>query len=102
MAVSRGGRAETLAGLSGLGDLALTCTSDLSRNYRYGQALGRGETFDPSVTVEGATTARALAAISEREGISLPVATAVAGLVEGRLTVHDVVQDFLTRPLKEE
>ncbi len=101
-AVSRGGRAETLAGLSGLGDLALTCTSDLSRNYRFGQALGHGQDFDPSVTVEGAATARALAAIAKAEGLHLPIASAVAALVEGRLTVPEVVQDFLTRPLKEE
>ena len=101
-AVSRGGRAETLAGLSGLGDLALTCTSELSRNYRFGCALGQGQDFDPSVTVEGAATARALAASAQAEGLHLPIAGAVAALVEGRLTVREVVQDFLTRPLKEE
>ncbi|HBT02235.1 MAG TPA: glycerol-3-phosphate dehydrogenase, partial [Citreicella sp.] len=60
LAAHFGARPETLAGLSGLGDLALTCTSDLSRNYRFGQALGQGQAFDPRVTVEGAATARAV------------------------------------------
>ncbi|HSG36071.1 MAG TPA: NAD(P)H-dependent glycerol-3-phosphate dehydrogenase, partial [Paracoccaceae bacterium] len=51
-----GAKPETLSGLSGLGDLALTCTSDQSRNYRYGQSIGRGVAFDPAVTVEGIAT----------------------------------------------
>jgi glycerol-3-phosphate dehydrogenase (NAD(P)+) len=101
-AVHRGARAETLAGLSGLGDLALTCTSDLSRNYRYGIALGAGEAFDPGVTVEGAATARAMARIARDEGISLPLCHAVAAVTEGRLTVAAVLEQLLSRPLKEE
>ena len=101
-AVHRGARAETLAGLSGLGDLALTCTSDLSRNYRYGQSLGSGEGFDPAVTVEGAATARAMARIAMDEGLSLPLCHAVAAVTEGRLTVAAVLEQLLSRPLKEE
>lgn len=101
-AVHREARAETLAGLSGLGDLALTCTSDLSRNYRYGQSLGSGEGFDPAVTVEGAATARAMARIAMDEGLSLPLCHAVAAVTEGRLTVTAVLEQLLSRPLKEE
>lgn len=101
-AVSEGARAETLAGLSGLGDLALSCTSEQSRNYRLGLALGRGDLPEPGVTVEGAATARALHRIATERPIDLPISTAVAGLVDGRLTLRDVIDDFLTRPLKEE
>ncbi|WP_417718639.1 NAD(P)H-dependent glycerol-3-phosphate dehydrogenase [Salipiger sp.] len=101
-AVHHGARAETLAGLSGLGDLALTCTSELSRNYRYGLALGREEPFDPAITVEGAATARAVAAMAGKISLSLPISSAVAELVEGRATVREVLQDLLSRPLKEE
>ncbi|WP_293577476.1 NAD(P)H-dependent glycerol-3-phosphate dehydrogenase, partial [Phaeobacter sp.] len=60
MALACGARSDTLAGLSGFGDLALTCSSDLSRNYQLGLSIGRGEPFDPTVTVEGAATARAV------------------------------------------
>lgn len=101
-AVSRGARPETLAGLSGLGDLSLTCASEQSRNFRYGWSLGRGTAFDPRMTVEGAATARALARIAANETVSLPIASAVALLVDGRITVSDAIQDLLTRPLKEE
>lgn len=101
-AVANGARAETLAGLSGFGDLALTCTSDLSRNYRFGVALGRGEMFDRSTTVEGAATAQALQNVAQDQNIALPIASAVAQLVQGDLTVQDVIKDLLARPLKEE
>lgn len=98
----RGADAATLAGLSGLGDLALTCTSDLSRNYRFGLSIGRKEPFDTAITVEGAATARALATIARKQGLSLPITQAVAALVESRVTVDAVLHDLLSRPLKEE
>lgn len=101
-ATARGARAETLAGLSGFGDLVLTCTSEQSRNYRFGLALGRGTTFDTTSTVEGAATARALHRITQDSGPELPIASAVAALVDGRRQVGDVVADLLTRPLKPE
>jgi glycerol-3-phosphate dehydrogenase (NAD(P)+) len=97
-----GARAETLMGLSGLGDLVLTCTSDLSRNYRYGLAMGQGAGFDPSTTVEGAATARAVAALATAQDLDLPISAQVAGLVEGRYSVADAMQTLLNRPLKEE
>jgi len=102
LAAHLGARAETLAGLSGLGDLVLTCTSHQSRNFRFGQALGAGDGFDPSVTVEGAATARAITALAAREGLDLPVTTMVAALVEGRITLQDAVTTLLSRPLKQE
>jgi glycerol-3-phosphate dehydrogenase (NAD(P)+) len=89
-------------GLSGLGDLVLTCTSDLSRNYRYGLAMGQGAGFDPSTTVEGAATARAVAALATAQDLDLPISAQVAGLVEGRYSVADAMQTLLNRPLKEE
>ncbi|MDO5658755.1 MAG: NAD(P)H-dependent glycerol-3-phosphate dehydrogenase [Paracoccus sp. (in: a-proteobacteria)] len=101
-ATAKGARAETLAGLSGLGDLVLTCTSDLSRNFRYGRALGRGEAFDPAITVEGAATARAVAALAPKMGVAMPIAQAVAGLASGRLRVQEIASDLMGRPLKEE
>ncbi len=101
-AIAHGARAETLAGLSGLGDLVLTCTSDSSRNFRFGQSLGRGAPFDPDITVEGAATARAVAAIAAREAIDMPICTLVAALAQGALTVEKAMEALLSRPLKEE
>ncbi|WP_158965018.1 NAD(P)H-dependent glycerol-3-phosphate dehydrogenase [Chachezhania sediminis] len=101
LAEARGGRAETLAGLSGLGDLALTCTSDLSRNYRLGRSLGAGEKFDPKVTVEGAATARAVAAMAQPLDLQMPITQGVVDLLDGG-SVEDAMQTLLARPLKEE
>jgi glycerol-3-phosphate dehydrogenase (NAD(P)+) len=102
LATHLGARPETLAGLSGLGDLTLTCTSDLSRNYRYGRALGLGEPFDPMLTVEGATTARAAARLAMELTLPLPICTAVSDLTQGRLTVRQAMDTLLSRPLKDE
>lgn len=102
LAVFLGARAETLAGLSGLGDLVLTSTSDLSRNFRYGRALGAGQEFDSGVTVEGAATARAVSALAARRGIAMPIADAVAALAEGRASMAETMETLMSRPLKEE
>lgn len=102
MALALGARPETLAGLSGFGDLALTCTSGGSRNYRLGLSLGRGEGFDPSITVEGAATARAVAAKAEKMGLDMPITACVVGLLDGKLTLDAAMTALLTRPLKEE
>lgn len=101
-AAAKGADPETLTGLSGLGDLILTSASEQSRNFRYGLALGRAEAFDPHVTVEGAATAGAVAAIAAREGIEMPVSTLIAGLAGGRVGVKQAVELLLARPLKEE
>ncbi|MDW4498107.1 NAD(P)H-dependent glycerol-3-phosphate dehydrogenase [Sulfitobacter sp. D35] len=102
LAVALGARAETLAGLSGFGDLALTCASEKSRNYRLGLSLGRGTDFDRATTVEGADTALAVRELARRQGVDLPITSAVAGLVEKRLDVADAISALLSRPLKEE
>ncbi|GGL54846.1 NAD(P)H-dependent glycerol-3-phosphate dehydrogenase [Wenxinia marina] len=102
LAATMGARPETLAGLSGLGDLALTCTSDLSRNYRFGLALGRGETFAGDATVEGVATARAALRLAEEKGLDLPVTAVVARLVAGEITTGEALRALLDRPLKEE
>ena len=102
MAEAMGARAETLAGLSGFGDLALTCTSEQSRNLRYGLALGRGEAFDSGVTVEGAASAPAVVARAEALGIEMPITRVVVGLVSGQLRVAGAMDMLLSRPLKEE
>jgi glycerol-3-phosphate dehydrogenase (NAD(P)+) len=102
LAVDRGARAETLSGLSGFGDLVLTCTSDQSRNYRFGLSIGAGESFDPATTVEGVATARALDAQARADNLDLPIVKAVAGLVEKRLDVTEAMSALLSRSLKEE
>ncbi|NNK17349.1 MAG: glycerol-3-phosphate dehydrogenase, partial [Sulfitobacter sp.] len=93
---------KTLSGLSGFGDLTLTCTSTQSRNYRLGLALGEGQSFDPSVTVEGAATAQAVDELAQKQGLDMPITAAVAGLLANRLDVATAMQSLLTRPLKEE
>lgn len=102
LALALGARAETLAGLSGFGDLVLTCTSEKSRNFRYGQALGRGEAFDSAATVEGVATARAAAELAARHGVEMPITTMVAAILDGKMTVAQATRALLARPLKEE
>ncbi|TDK44474.1 NAD(P)H-dependent glycerol-3-phosphate dehydrogenase [Antarcticimicrobium luteum] len=102
MALALGARAETLAGLSGFGDLALTCTSEGSRNYRLGLSLGRGGGFDPDVTVEGAATARAVATKARQMQLDMPITACVVALLDGKLTLDAAMTALLTRPLKEE
>ncbi|ARE40568.1 Glycerol-3-phosphate dehydrogenase [NAD(P)+] [Rhodovulum sp. P5] len=97
-----GAEAETLSGLSGFGDLVLTCTSAQSRNFRYGMALGQNAYFDPHITVEGAATARAVAAIATARGIDMPVTQSVAHVIDGRRSIEEAVRILLSRPLKEE
>ena len=99
---ARGALPETLAGLSGFGDLALTCTSEKSRNFAYGLALGRGEAEAKGVTIEGKATAKAAAKLAQKHGIEMPIANIVVALVEGAITVPEAVDTLLARPLKEE
>lgn len=99
-----GARVETLAGLSGFGDLVLTCTSAQSRNYRHGFALGAGQTPDPAATVEGLATAQAVLRQALRFGMAaqMPVTAMVEAVTTGRATVAQAVQSLMSRPLKEE
>ncbi len=101
-AVAMGAKAETLGGLSGFGDLVLTCTSAQSRNFRFGQALGQGAAFDPSITVEGAATAKAVSNLARLNGTDMPITTMIAALVAQKITLPEAIQALLSRPLKPE
>lgn len=101
-AVGMGAQAETLTGLSGLGDLILTTTSDGSRNYRFGFALGAGTGFDPTVTVEGAATAQIVAELAARMGVAMPITRVVVALSTGQVEINQALDALLSRPLKEE
>ena len=97
-----GARGETMAGLSGLGDLILTCSTPQSRNFALGLALGRGESAPRGKLVEGAFTAPVLAELAAAEGIDMPVSNAVADILRGATTVDEAVENLLTRPFKAE
>ncbi|MGB3407411.1 MAG: NAD(P)H-dependent glycerol-3-phosphate dehydrogenase, partial [Jannaschia sp.] len=101
LATAMGARRETLMGLSGLGDLALTCASPTSRNFALGMAIGRGDPRPDAIT-EGVATADAALRLATDRKIDLPVTQVVAGLVAGRLTVKDAMTDLLTRDLTTE
>lgn len=102
LAIALGARVETLGGLSGLGDLALTCTSRQSRNCRYGVSLGEIGRAPESGTYEGAETANAALALARKLGVSAPITETVAALVEGRLDVRAAVEQLYNRPLRRE
>ena len=101
LAVAMGARAETLSGLSGLGDLSLTCNSAQSRNFALGRALGAGE-MRPAGTVEGVATARAACQLAATHGVEMPIAAAVADVLEGATTLGAAMESLLARPLREE
>lgn len=105
--LARGGRAETLAGLCGLGDLVLTCSSTSSRNFSLGKALGEGQSAAQALAgknsvAEGAHTAPVLADLAAREGVAMPIVDAVCRLLSGDSPARAVVADLLARPLKAE
>lgn len=102
LALAQGAHPETLAGLSGFGDLALTCTSDLSRNYQLGLSIGRQEPFDTTLTVEGAATARAVNNLTRKLGLDMPITQSVVNLIDRTLTITGAMEQLLARPLKEE
>ncbi len=105
--LSRGGRAETLAGLSGLGDLVLTCSSENSRNFSLGRGLGQGASAaallsDRRTVAEGAHTAPVLQAAAAAMGVEMPIVDAVCALLSGEQGVGEVVERLMARPLKTE
>ena len=102
MAAALGAEPDTLAGLSGFGDLTLTCTSEQSRNYRFGQSLGRNKPFDTAITVEGVATARAVQEQTNAMKIDMPITDTVVALTDGKLRVDQAMDMLLSRPLKEE
>lgn len=102
-----GARPETLLGLSGLGDLILTCGSMQSRNMSLGRALGEGRSLadilgSRSAVTEGVYTAAALVRLANAKGVEMPIAEAVHSIVEGRLGVDDAITALMQRPLKAE
>ncbi len=102
-----GARAETLAGLCGLGDLVLTCSSTSSRNFSLGKALGEGRSAAEALAgklsvAEGAHTAPVLAELAQQLGIAMPIVDAVARLLAGAAPARQVVAELLARPLRAE
>lgn len=102
IAAAFGAKPETLMGLSGLGDLLLTCSSAQSRNFAYGLALGRGEELAGRPLAEGVPTAAIAARIAAGRGIDAPIIAAVAAILDGKLTISEAVSALMTRPLKTE
>jgi len=102
-----GAKRETLAGLSGLGDLVLTCSSTSSRNYSLGKGLGEGRSAtellaDRRTVAEGAFTAPVLDRIAKDRGIDMPIVAAVHALIAGRAKVDQVLDELLSRPPRPE
>jgi glycerol-3-phosphate dehydrogenase (NAD(P)+) len=102
-----GARRETLAGLSGLGDLVLTCSSTSSRNFSLGKGIGEGRSAaelmaDRRTVAEGAFTAPVLRRLADQRGIDMPIVTAVDDLLAGRARVDEVLEGLLSRPPRPE
>lgn len=102
LAASYGARPETLMGLSGLGDLILTCGSAQSRNFAYGLALGRGDDRSGMKLAEGVATAGIASRLATDLGIDAPITHAVARMLSGELTIAQAMGELLSRPLKAE
>ena len=107
LALALGGKAETMAGLAGLGDLVATCSSSLSRNHTAGRMLGEGLTLDEvnnrmTQTAEGIKSGRAVSDLAAKMGVDMPITNAVVGVLEGRLTVDELGPLLLGRQLKSE
>jgi glycerol-3-phosphate dehydrogenase (NAD(P)+) len=97
-----GARTETLSGLSGLGDLLLSCSTAQSRNFALGIALGRGEAAPAGKLAEGAFTAPVLVELAAARNVDMPVSLAVAAILDGRLTIDAAIEGLLTRPFRAE
>ena len=107
LGVALGAQAETFMGLAGLGDLALTCTDDQSRNRRYGLLLARGMDSEAALAeigqvVEGHHAADAVRKVAAREGVQLPICEGIHGVLHHNLAVEDVVRGLMMRPIKAE
>lgn len=102
IAAAYGARPETVMGLSGLGDLVLTCNSTQSRNFSYGIALGRGEELGNRPLAEGVATASIAARIARERGIEAPIIAAVDLLLRRAITINEAVAGLMSRPLRGE
>ena len=98
---SVGARAETMTGLSGLGDLILTCSSPQSRNFSFGVALGKGVAPDGKLA-EGAFTAPVLLEMARAQNIEMPISAAIAAVLANQMSVDQAIESLLTRPIKAE
>jgi glycerol-3-phosphate dehydrogenase (NAD(P)+) len=97
-----GAKAETLTGLSGLGDVILSCSSAQSRNYSFGVALGKGAATRQHPLAEGIFTAPVLVEMANAKGIEMPIASAVVDILAGRVSIDAVIEALLTRPFRAE
>jgi glycerol-3-phosphate dehydrogenase (NAD(P)+) len=97
-----GARSETMSGLSGLGDLILTCSSPQSRNFSLGVALGRGDRAPRDKLAEGEFTAPVLIELAASKNVDMPVSNAVAAILSGAVTIEEAIENLLTRPFKAE
>ncbi|HEX3699878.1 MAG TPA: NAD(P)H-dependent glycerol-3-phosphate dehydrogenase [Phenylobacterium sp.] len=107
LAVALGGQAETVAGLCGLGDLVLTCSSPQSRNMSVGLALGRGQSLEGALegklsVAEGVASAPAVRQLARNLGVDVPICEATAAILAGEVGVDDAIRGLLSRPLREE
>jgi glycerol-3-phosphate dehydrogenase (NAD(P)+) len=107
LGLAKGGRAETFAGLSGLGDLVLTCSAAASRNHALGLALGRGNTLEAVLAgrravVEGVATAPAVVGLAARFGIEMPIAEAVEAVLHQGVAIAEMTRRLLARPYRSE
>ncbi|MEM9055126.1 MAG: NAD(P)H-dependent glycerol-3-phosphate dehydrogenase [Pseudomonadota bacterium] len=107
LGVALGGKRETLAGLCGLGDLVLTCSSPLSRNMSFGLALGQGRSAEAilaerKAVTEGVATAPAMVALAARHGVEMPICESVNAVLSGQVTVPEAMAALLARPYKGE
>ena len=107
LAVALGGQEETLTGLSGMGDLILTCNSKTSRNFSLGMKLGQGlnaheATNNLSSVAEGMYSAKAIDKLSKKLGIEMPITNAVNDLIERNRSLGEIIDDLLSRPIRRE
>ena len=107
LGLAMGARAETLSGLSGLGDLILTCGSLQSRNMAFGHALGTGKSVEQAMAAatavsEGVWTASALVELAREKGIEMPISQAVDDVIGGRSTIDEAIRNLLARPFRAE
>lgn len=102
LAGALGAKPHTLAGLSGLGDLVLTCSGPQSRNFAFGMALGQGESLDNLPLAEGAHTAAIAAQLASQHNVQAPVTEALSAILAGRITAREAVGQLMDRPLKSE
>jgi glycerol-3-phosphate dehydrogenase (NAD(P)+) len=107
LGLAKGARAETFAGLSGLGDLVLTCGGTQSRNHALGVALGRGQSLDEALAgrrsvVEGVASAASVAALAARLGIEMPIVAAVDAVLHRGMAIAPMIEELLARPRRSE